>query len=205
MDVGWIAAVSGFAVVMAGTPGPNNTIVTASGANYGFRRTMPLVFGAAIGVAIIFLVAATVGSPIARDPRIHGVVKWVGLVYLLWLAWKIGRSRPASKTVGNKETSEDRPLTLVQGALFQLVNPKLWVMVAGAVATYGTTAQSASAIVVALTFGAIFGSATFAAAALWAWIGAGVGRVIRNPQTMRLFNWIMAGLLVTSLIPVMIE
>ena len=205
MDLGWIAAVSGFALAMAGTPGPNNTMVTASGTNYGFRRTLPLMSGIATGVAAIFLVVGAIGSPIAGDPRIQEILKWVGLAYLLWLAWKIGSARPTMPNAGNGRVSGGKPFTSMQGALFQLINPKLWTMIAGAVVTYGSTAENASPLAVAVAFGIIFGSATFAGTAVWTLIGVGVGRVMKTARTMRLFNWAMAALLVASLVPVMIE
>lgn len=204
MDPGWLAAVSGFALVMAGTPGPNNTMVTASGANHGFRRTLPLMSGIALGVAAIILAAAAAGSAVVADPRAHGVLKWAGLAYLTWLAWKIGSARPTVPAAEGGRTPGGRPLTMAQGASFQLVNPKLWAMVAGAVATYGGTAGNASPLAVAVAFAAIFGSFTFASTAAWTLVGVGVGRVIRTPRTMRLFNWTMAGLLVASLVPAVV-
>lgn len=205
MDLRWIAAVSGFALAMAATPGPNNTMVTASGANYGFRRTLPVISGVAIGVAIIILVVAAVGAPLVTDPRVRAVLKWTWVVYLLWLAWQIGGARPMMTSAGDAKGSEGKPLTWMQGALFQLVNPKLWVMVAGAVVTYGSAAGSESPLAIAVAFGIIFGIATFASTAAWTLIGVGTRRFISTEQTMRVFNRTMAVLLVVSLTPVMAE
>lgn len=203
MDGAWIAAVSGFALVMAGTPGPNNTILTASGANYGFRRTMPHLLGVVIGVAAIFLAAGAVGSALVSDPRVRGPLKWVGVAYLLWLAWRIASAEPMLPSASQQRGARRRPFTLVQGVLFQLVNPKLWTMVAGAMATYGSTAGEDSPFVIAMVFGVIFGVATFAGTSVWTLLGVWVGRVMRTERTLRLFNWTMAALLVASLIPVM--
>jgi threonine/homoserine/homoserine lactone efflux protein len=205
MDLSWISAVSGFALVMAGTPGPNNTILTASGANYGFRRTLPHLFGVALGVAAIFLIVVAAGSALLSDVRMHGILKWGGLAYMLWLAWKIGSAEPMTTGVLERSRSEGKPLTLMQGALFQLVNPKLWGMVAGAVATYGSTAADAGALRVAVAFGIIFGVASFAGCAVWTLIGAQIGRLLTTTRAVRLFNWAMAALLVASLIPMMTD
>jgi threonine/homoserine/homoserine lactone efflux protein len=205
MDTAWIAAVSGFAIAMAGTPGPNNAIAIASGANYGFRGTLPFISGVTIGVASIILVVGAVGTPIMAEPRIRTILKWAGILYLLWLAWRIGSARPPARDAGNKEETAGKPLTVVQGALFQLVNPKLWVMVAGAVVTYGSAAGNTGALAVATALGLIFGTATFASVVAWTLIGVGTGRLIRTERAMRLFNWTMAALLVLSLVPVLAE
>lgn len=205
MDGAWIAAVSGFALAMAGTPGPNNTILTASGANYGFRRTLPHLLGVTLGVAVIFLVVATVGTALVSDPRVRGPLKWAGIAYLLWLAWRIASAEPAQPGTSPEEGARGRPFTLMQGALFQLVNPKLWTMVAGAVATYGSTAGEQGPFAVAVAFGIIFGVATFAGTSVWTLIGVQVGRILRSRRALRLFNWTMAALLVASLIPVIAE
>jgi threonine/homoserine/homoserine lactone efflux protein len=207
MDGAWIAAVCGFALAMASTPGPNNTILTASGANYGFRRTIPHLIGVALGVAAIFLAVGALGSALLSDPRVRGPLKWAGLAYLLWLAWRIASAEPTLTTSNGRrrDDARGRPFTLPQGALFQLVNPKLWTMVAGAVATYGSTAGAESALAIAAAFGVIFGVATFAGTALWTLLGVWVGRIIRTERALRVFNWSMAALLVASLIPVMAE
>lgn len=205
MDLNWIAAVSGFALAMAGTPGPNNTMVTASGANYGFMRTLPFIAGITIGVAAIIMVVGTAGTSVVGDPHVRTVLKWGGFAYLLWLAWKIATARPAIPAERAMTASDDKPFTLVQGALFQLINPKLWVMVAGAVVTYGSAANDAGAFGIAMAFGIIFGIATLASTAAWALVGVGAGRVMRTPRRMRLFNGIMAAMLVVSLVPVMLE
>jgi threonine/homoserine/homoserine lactone efflux protein len=204
MDGAWVAAVSGFALAMAGTPGPNNTILTASGANYGFRRTMPHLLGVAIGVAAIFLAVGAAGSALVGDPRVREPLKWIGVAYLLWLAWRIAGAEPMTDA-SQHNAARGRPLTLLQGALFQLVNPKLWTMVAGAVATYGGTTGERSPFVIATAFAVIFGIATFAGTAVWTLVGVWLGRVISTRRALRLFNWTMAALLVASLIPVMIE
>jgi len=206
MDWGWMAAVSGFALAMAGTPGPNNTIATACGANYGLRRTLPLIAGMALGVAAIILLVAAFGTPLVADPRVRAAVKWAGLVYLLWLAWRIGTAGPVVK-LGNGADPDlaGRPLGPLQGALFQLVNPKLWAMVAGAVATFGGAASTASPAAIALTFAVIFGTATFASTAAWTLVGVLAGRILATERSLRRFNLAMAGLLVLSLLPVLAE
>lgn len=199
MDWAWILAATGFAFAMAGTPGPNNTMVTASGANHGFRRTLPVAVGMGAGVAAIIFAVAAAGGTIVSEPRVHLVLKWVGIAYLLWLAWRI-----ATAPVGVMgEGDWRRPFTFVEGALLQLVNPKLWVMVAGAVVTYG--GSTAQGLAVPAAFAVIFGGATLASTLAWAGIGVGAGRFLASARSLRVFNRVMALLLVLSLLPVLGE
>jgi threonine/homoserine/homoserine lactone efflux protein len=200
MDWAWILAATGFAFAMAGTPGPNNTMVTASGANYGFRRTLPVATGMGIGVAVIIFLVAAMGGSIVTDPRVHLVLKWLGVAYLLWLAWRIANAAPARLAA---ESGRQRPFTFVEGALLQLVNPKLWVMVAGAVVTYGSS--SAGDLVIPTAFAAIFGGATVASTMAWTWVGVGASRFIGSERSLKRFNQAMALLLVLSLVPVLLE
>jgi len=208
MDASWLLAVAGFAVAMAGTPGPNNALVTASGANHGFRRTLPLMAGIALGVAGIMLVVAAAGASIVRDPRVAGVLTWVGVAYLLWLAWRIATAEPTLGGEGEAGAgagaARAKPLVCLQGALFQLVNPKLWAMVAGAVAAYGGAVEGRGALAIAAAFGIVFGLATFASVAAWTLVGVGVGRLVRTRRGMRVFNGLMAALLVASLAPIVL-
>lgn len=199
MDWRWILAASAFAFAMAGTPGPNNMMVTASGANYGFRRTLPVAIGMGIGVAVIIFLVAAVGGSVVSDPRVHLVLKWLGIVYLLWLAWRI-----ATAPVGlAAEGRGPRPFTFVEGALLQLINPKLWVMVAGAVVTYGS--GSAGDLTVPTAFAVIFGLATLVSTLAWTGVGVGAARFITRERSLRVFNRAMALLLVLSLVPIVLE
>jgi threonine/homoserine/homoserine lactone efflux protein len=195
MDWAWILATTGFAFAMAGTPGPNNAMVTALGANHGFRRTLPAAIGMGAGVAVIIFAVAAAGGPIVTEPRVHMVLKWAGVAYLLWLSWRIATA-PVGMT---KEGCRRRPFTFVEGALLQLVNPKLWVMVAGAVVTYG--GGVAGDFVVPAAFAVIFGGATLVSALAWTGVGVGAGRFLANERSLRLFNRVMALLLVLSLLP----
>ncbi|MDP2697419.1 LysE family translocator [Thalassospira sp.] len=210
MDWSWIGAVSLFAIAMSATPGPNNTMLTASGANYGLRRSVPHLSGVTMGVTAIMLAVAALGAQIPDDPHIRLVLQGAGAVYLFWLAWKIGSATP---TIPNAETGQNpqgqarpqgQPLTFMQGALFQFVNPKLWAMVAGAVAAFGGAAQADHALAVALVLGLIFGFATFASTILWILIGVGVGRFLRDERALRIFNIGMAVLLVASMLPMLL-
>jgi threonine/homoserine/homoserine lactone efflux protein len=184
-----------FAVATSVTPGPNNIMLTASGANFGFRRTIPHMLGIAIGFTIM---VATIGLGLSeifeRFPAIHQVLRYGGSAYLLYLAYRIATAAPATpdsaQTVG-------RPLSFLQAALFQWVNPKGWMMAVGAISTYTTVGGDLmlESVVIALIFGAI----GLPSVALWAALGAAIGRLLRAKWALRAFNIAMALLLVASL------
>lgn len=116
MDWAWFASAVAFAVVMTATPGPNNTVVTASGANYGFRATVPHLLGICIGFPVMLLVIGSVGLTVITVPVVHVALKWIGIAYLLWLAWHIAMAAPAIDEAGEVR---GKPLTFLQAALFQ--------------------------------------------------------------------------------------
>lgn len=201
MDLGWLAGLTGFAVAMAATPGPNNTMVAASGATFGIARSLPLNAGIGAGVGVIMLLVAAFGSAVVADSRVGTTLKWIGVVYLLWLAWKIGSAKPQVRGTGSAGLARGRPLSFVDGALFQLVNPKLWVMVSGAVVAYGQEG-GAGHLGLALLFAVVFGGATLVSVLAWTALGASVGRLLSSQRAVRVFNLTMSALLVASLIPV---
>ncbi|MFH6785326.1 MULTISPECIES: LysE family translocator [Methylobacterium] len=205
MDWTWFLSASAFAVAMSATPGPNNTMVVASGATYGFARTVPHMLGISVGFPAMLIVLGTVGLPLLTDPRVHAVLKWVGAAYLLWLAWKIATADPdPADPVAKAAGAGGRPLGFVQAALFQWVNPKAWVIAAGALATYTAGADGAS-LAATLALAVLFGIVALPCIGLWTLVGVGTARVLRTRRAVRLFNLAMAGLLVASLVPALRE
>ena len=194
----WFMSALTFAVSMAATPGPNNAMVSASGANFGFARTVPHMLGITVGFPVMLAVVALgAGQAILAAPGAHAALKWAGVLYLLWLAWKIATAAPKADAV-----AVARPLTFLQAGLFQWVNPKAWVIALGAVAAY-TTAEAV--LGQALMLAAIFGVVTLPVVAGWTLAGVGAGRLLHTPRGLRAFNLVMAGLLVLSLAPMVLE
>lgn len=185
-----------FAAAMSLTPGPNVVLVTATAANFGFRRTVPQILGITLGFATI--VAATclgLASLFQAEPRLHTGLKYLGAAYLLYLAWCIARSEAKSAS-GDR----NRPIGPFRAALLQALNPKAWILAIGAIAAFTTAGESLlwqMLLVAAVTTGAVLGSLT-----IWAAFGAAIGRFLARPLARRMFNWLMASLLVISLIPV---
>jgi len=187
-----------FAFATTCTPGPNNIMLTASGVNYGFARSLPHMAGVVIGfVVLIAACAGGLGLLFTAYPAVHVVLKVVGAAYLLWLAWKVanaGRPQPEEGGVG-------RPLTFLQAAAFQWVNPKGVLTALGAVALF-VRPQSASTDTAVLL--AVFALATVVSVAVWTAFGTVVSRALREERHARIFNAVMALLLAASIVPMVI-
>ena len=192
------SALAVFAFASSITPGPNNTLLMASGANFGLRRTVPHGLGVLCGfLGLILLVAVGLGSVFAAVPALHAVLKWGGAAYLVYLAWKIG----SSKSLGMGKTSA-RPMSFFGAVAFQAINPKAWVMSIGAIATYVPQANYWPCVAMAL---AIFGVINLPCLVIWTSFGVGMRRVLERPGALRVFNLTMATLLVASLWPLFAE
>ncbi len=195
----WFASALAFVVAMSATPGPNNAMVTASGASWGFARTVPHMLGISIGFPLMLVaVAFGAGEMLRAYPWIHGALRWVGAAYLLWLAWRIATAEPATRDGGDPRGG--RPLTFLQAALFQWVNPKAWIIAVGAVVTF-TTAGHGDVLARALLLAVMFMAVTLPTTAMWTSVGVGAARLLRTRRALRVFNLMMAALLVVSLLP----
>jgi len=190
------AAFLPFAVVAGFTPGPNNLMLAASGANFGVRRTLPHLLGILFGFPLLLLaVGLGLGAMFQRHPEAHAVMKFVGAAFLIYLAWRIATASPDTS-----DAAIGRPLTFLEAFLFQWVNIKGWVFAIGAITTYTTVGGRASqelAVIVAMSVLVTIGSTS-------AWTGFGVvlSRFLQeSPQTRRVFNISMAILLVLSILP----
>lgn len=189
----WIIAFAFFALSMSASPGPNNVMVAASGANFGFRGTLPHMFGVAVGFPImLFAVGLGVGGMLAAQPEVQTGLRVIGSLYLLYLAWRIARAGDIE--VGAKKP---RPMTFLEAAAFQWLNPKAWLIAVGALGTYAPTGEPLPPNLVIM--GVIFIAACLPSVGVWTLIGAGVGRMLSTPRAMRVFNITMAALLVASL------
>lgn len=198
MPLDVILALVGFSAAMAGTPGPNNMMVLTSGVNFGFRRSVPHMLGIAIGFGVMNgLVGLGLGQIFERWPVIYTAMKIIGAAYLLWLAWGIARSGPVE---GAAERGS--PMTFLQAAAFQWVNPKAWVIAVGAVSAYS---QPGSYLLSVLIISAVMMVVTFPCVAVWTAFGSAMRHLLRDPRIVRWFNWSMALLLVASLWPIIAE
>ncbi len=187
-----------FCFATAGTPGPNNMMLLASGANFGFRRTVLHILGISCGLGFMVLcMGFGLGSVFRTFPVLHEILRWVGAGYMLWLAWKIGTSDKVSD-----RQAASRPMTFLQAAAFQWVNPKAWAMALGAVTTYAP--EGGSWTIVPLLAGT-FMLVGAPCSAAWAGFGRGLRPFLDRPAILRTFNVTMAVLLVASLLPMIFD
>lgn len=176
-------------MVMSITPGPNNVMLTGSGANFGYQRTLPHVLGIVLGCAAqTYALCLGLGILFVAFPAIQSVLKWLGAAYLLYLAWKlVGQAAVQSKTAG-------KPLTFFEAAGFQFVNPKAWVKAITTSTLFlppGTSPWLAG-----LWIFTVCVVVNFTSGSVWALFGVGMGRLLTNSRRRLLFNASMAILLV---------
>ena len=196
LDV-FLALVS-FAFVMAFTPGPNNIMLTASGVNFGFVRSIPHMAGVVIGFVILLVVSGGgLGAILVSFPSIQTALKVVGAVYMLWLAWKIANAHGGQ----DRTNLNARPLTFLQAAAFQWVNPKGVIIAFGAVALYVRPERAFLDLLILLI---VFGLATLLSTVTWSSFGVALSRVLRDERRARVFNIVMALLLVASIVPMVL-
>lgn len=188
-----------FALVTSITPGPNNTMLLASGVNFGFNRTIPHMLGITCGFfSLVLAVGLGLGAVFQSYPLLYTVLRYVGAAYLLYLAWKIAHSGPVSES----RSGENTPISYWGAAAFQWVNPKAWIMAIGAISTY-TPLQGYffNVFVIASVFALI----NLPSVSLWVVCGSLLRNLLQDRRWLRMFNWGMALLLVASLYPLVVE
>ena len=181
-----------FAVAAAGTPGPSNVLLTATGGAVGVWRGLPCLFGVALGMGVMMaLVALGLGSLVLDNPTVLQVLNWAGAAFLLWLAWKIATAR------GGGAAGARKPVGFFGAAAFQWVNPKSWLVCASAAGTY-LTAGSGGALGQALSLGGLFVVAAAPCCLAWLAFGAAMQKLLRSERAQRAFNLVMGLLLAAS-------
>ncbi|WP_331371560.1 LysE family translocator [Sinorhizobium chiapasense] len=196
MQLDTLLALFLFAFTTSITPGPNNMMLFASGVNFGFARTIPHMLGIGVGFFVLLLaVGLGLGALLHSVPVLYTTLKFAGGVYLVWIAWKIGTSR----SLGEGKASA-QPMTFLQAAAFQWVNPKAWVMAVSAMATY---TSSESYLVSVLFVGLVFALVNVPSVSTWAGFGSALRQWLSEPSRLKWFNITMAVLLVVSLWPML--
>jgi threonine/homoserine/homoserine lactone efflux protein len=188
-----------FGVIAAITPGPNNVMLTTTGLNFGVRRGVPHLLGICIGFPVMLaLIGLGFGTLFQLYPILHEVIKIVGVIYLLYLAWKI-----ANAGGGATEVGQSKPINFWQAAAFQWINPKAWIMGSSALAAYTTLDDNffLQVLIICVTFMII----TIPCAGIWLVFGAGLQHFLKDPGHLKIFNISMALLLIASILPVVWE
>jgi threonine/homoserine/homoserine lactone efflux protein len=184
-----------FSIVTSVTPGPNNVMLTATGANVGIRRGLPHMFGISLGFGfMLFLLTAGVGTALVSNPTILLVLKIAGVAVLLWLSWKIATAGRA------KTAARERPIGFFGAVAFQWVNPKGWLIAASSVTfLQPDIAPVWQAIFFGLTF-VVLGTPCML---LWLAFGAAMQWLLKTDRALRIFN-IAMGVLLAATVPLLL-
>src|SRR5690606_13149557 len=190
-----LLALAAYAFVPSITPGPNNFMLLSSGVNFGFVRSIPHMLGIGIGFVVLLLaVGFGLGAVLTTFPVLHTALKIVGGAYLLYLAWKIAMSRSVES--GGDGTAQ--PMTFLQAAAFQWVNPKAWVMAVTAMAVFSNPANPFLSVVL---ISAVFGIINLPCVSSWAGFGMALRGFLSDPARLKWFNIAMGVLLAATLWP----
>jgi threonine/homoserine/homoserine lactone efflux protein len=188
-------AIATFSFVTSVTPGPNNTFLLTSGANFGVRRSLPYAFGILAGLSLIMIgIGAGLGVLFATLPVVYQTLKYVGFAYMLYIAYQIVRS-----TTKN-ETAEARYIGFGRATIFQFVNPKAWIVTASLMASFIPVNEGLAATVL---YCLLFLAFTFPGGVIWALFGHSLKGWLSEPRKRRIFNITAAVLLVASMVPVL--
>lgn len=183
-------SMAAFALAASITPGPVNILILSSGVHYGFRPSLRLVFGATSGFCLLLLlIGLGLHELLVIFPNLTTVIQWAGVAFLLFMAFKLATT---SGELG--KTRADKGPSMITGALLQWVNPKAWLAAVAGMGAYA--ANGAPALV--WEFTVLYFAVCFASVACWAYTGAFLGRFLNDAAHIRLFNRIMALLLVAS-------
>jgi threonine/homoserine/homoserine lactone efflux protein len=180
-----------YTFVMSITPGPNNVMLTASGARFGFRRTVPHILGVVFGFTLQLLaVCAGLSAVFTRWPRLQTALSWVGAAYLIYLGWQLLRSSVAAAE------AHSRPVSFVQATLFQFLNPKAWVMSLTAATLF--LPHELGALLAGLYMALVMEAVGVPCMTVWALFGSGLKKFLAAPRARMVFNGVMAVALVAT-------
>lgn len=199
MPLDMAVALAGFAFAMSISPGPGNFLLLASGANFGFRRSLPLMLGISGGfLAMVFGVGIGLGQLLERYPQVYDGLRLLGATYVLWMAWRLARSRGLESGSGDVAV----PIGFVQAALLQLVNPKAWAVALIVTVIYTVPADFLTSLLLLIV---IFAVVNLPALSVWVLSGAALRQVLAKGRRIVVFNIAMALLLVASMAPVLLR
>ena len=171
-----------YCFVMSITPGPNNVMVTASGVTFGYRRTIPHMLGISIGCGFqIVLVALGMGTVFERLPQLQDWLRWAGAAYLVYLAWRLLQ---AGLVVGEAE-GRARPLSFLEGAAFQFLNPKAW-MIAVTTATVFLP-KELNPLLGSLYMALVLAIVNYPSISVWTLFGTAMRRLLGSPRLRQAF------------------
>ena len=193
-----IMALMVFAFASSVSPGPNNLMLMSSGANFGFRKTLPHLMGVGFGF-VLMLVLVGIGIMQVFDlyPASYLILKWCSVIYLIYLSYKVATAAQPK----NKNSNNAQPFSFIQAVLFQWVNPKGWTMALTAIGIYAPERDINSVMLVGIVFGLVM----LPSVSVWVVMGQKIHKLLSSIKRLRIFNGVMATLLIASLYPVLVN
>ncbi|MBG3129053.1 MULTISPECIES: LysE family translocator [Proteus] len=196
MTISLISSLAIFLFIAAITPGPNNLLLTSSGANVGFKSSLKLMAGIMLGMQCVLLSSAFgVAALLIIYPALHIGLKIVGSAYLLWLAWKTATSSYQRLDIPAKTP---QAVSWFQGGLLQFLNPKAWMMGLGAVGSFSLSGDAYFSSVIAISIVMVI--VNFVAGIVWILGGTLISLFLQSRQSWFIFN-ISMGLLTALCVP----
>lgn len=196
MSLDILLALISFSFVSSITPGPNNLMLMTSGANFGLRRTLPHLMGVSIGfIVMVLLVGVGVMQIFTLFPVTYIILKVISIAYLLYLAYRIA----GSASLTSKQSDSAKPLTFIQAALFQWLNPKAWTMALMAITLFAPTQELHLVAIIA----GVFGLVIIPCVSAWTILGRSMNKILKNQRNLHIFNIVMAILLIASVVIVL--
>jgi threonine/homoserine/homoserine lactone efflux protein len=183
-----------FALAGTATPGPNNVMLTASGASFGFRRTVPHMLGITVGFPVMVMaVGLGLGEVFIRYPQLHLALKYAGAAYLLYLAWRIAQAGGP-----DEGDATAKPLTFLEAAGFQWINPKAWMLAVSSIPAFTTIGGNyyAELAIIGLVYAAI----CMPSCAAWCMFGVAIRRLVSSPGAARVVNLLLAATVAASVV-----
>ncbi|KAA1195045.1 LysE family translocator [Photorhabdus heterorhabditis] len=197
MTASLIFSLTTFLFISSITPGPNNMLLTSSGANFGVIRSLGLIFGILLGMqTILYLAAFGIAALLLVYPAIHTIMKIAGSLYLLWLAWKTVTA--SYRRLDTKGSAVIKPVRWYQGWLLQFLNPKAWLMGLGSVGSYSIAGEQYLYSIIVISGAMVLIS--FLSSIVWAGFGSLIGTLLRSRHAWFIFN-IMMGILTAACVP----
>ena len=204
IDLNLLVAFATFAIIASVTPGPNNLMVMASGAAFGFRRTLPHVLGIVGGFSLMLgSVSFGLGAIIKAYPLALDIVRYAGGLWMLWLAWQFVAPVlfPKPSSGSSETTASTRPLKAYEAAMFQWVNPKSWTIAVGTAGAYSGLAENpvGSTVVMLAVFLAVAPLSNF----LWVAAGQTVRKLLAEGPSAKVFSVAMGILIALTAVSIM--
>ena len=191
-----ILAISAYNFVMYVTPGPNNSILTASGIKFGFFRSIPNILGIPTGHGLqLALVCLGLGSLFVAFPVLLDILRYVGAAYILYLAYKMFGSLNITAT-----EDKSRPLKYYEAILFQFVNPKAWVICITAASLFYPEQEN---LIIGTLFMVVMSTViNIPSISIWAFGGSVIRFYLNNIKLKKIIEWLLALLLIATAISV---